>query len=158
MATKKISELEPVFGVMPRNTDLELCVYGANSDGGPAPMRGTAAKIAASNVSPEPTTSRTLSIDDIGQYTRWTGMGAKTLTVPENPGVDSDGGDGFYLGAEFHGRVVNGDPLMISPGASDVIIHAPAGGSLSVPAGGTYTLKVVDDNEYDLIGVTEVET
>lgn len=64
------------------------------------------------------------------------------------------GNEPWVIGAEYHGRYAGSGTLTIT---SDMgfTINPPAGGSLVIPPGGTFTVKIVAVNEADLIGVTE---
>lgn len=92
-------------------------------------------------------TSHDLAVADAGCYLRFTNASAKTLTVRDNADI------AIAVGYESHGRNVGAGDLTITEDSA-VDVNPPAGGSLVVPQGGTYTLKKVDTDEWDLIGVT----
>lgn len=85
--------------------------------------------------------------EDADTYMRFTNAGAKTLTV------QPDATEPLDDNSQYHGRNVGAGDLTIAEG-SGVTVNAPAGGSLVVPQGGTFTLKRVAVNEFDLFGVT----
>lgn len=89
----------------------------------------------------------TLLAADKSKYRRMTNAAAKTITVQD------DATEPQTLGDEWHFRNVGAADLTFAPDAG-VTINAPAGGSLVVPQGGTVTLKNVDVDEFDLLGVT----
>lgn len=79
-----------------------------------------------------------------GQYTRFSHTAAK---------YTFDSSEDFVVGAEYHGRYVGSGTLTITE-AGTMTINPPAGGSLVIPPGGTFTVKIVSANEADLIGFT----
>jgi hypothetical protein len=81
-----------------------------------------------------------------GEYTRFTNSGAKTYTF--------DDGEGYSVGAEYHGRNVGAGDLTLTA-VGGMTLNAPVGGSLVVNQGGTFTVKIVATDEADVIGVTE---
>lgn len=81
-----------------------------------------------------------------GNYTRFT-HAAPTYVF--------DGGNPYVQNAEYHGRYAGSGSLLIS-GVNGMHINSPAHGSLVIPPGGTFTVKIVDAGEADLFGVTEV--
>ena len=90
------------------------------------------------------TTARDATALNAGQYVRFTNAGAKTFTF--------DVAEGYVQAAEYHGRNVGaGDLTLIGTGFT---INPPAGGTLVIPSGGTFTVKIVDTDEADLIAVT----
>jgi hypothetical protein len=92
-------------------------------------------------------TARAAAAGDAGDYTRFTNASPKTYTF--------DAAAGFSVGAEFHGRNVGAGALTIVE-AGGMVIHEPASGSLVIPSGGTFTVKIVASGEADLFGVTEL--
>lgn len=64
-----------------------------------------------------------------------------------------DDSEPWEVGAEYHGRYVGSGTLTLTSGAG-FTINPPAGGSLVIPPGGTFTVKIVAANEADLFGVT----
>lgn len=84
---------------------------------------------------------------DQSTYNRFTFSGAKACTVPANATT------AFAVDVEIHGRnAITGD-LTVTP-AGGVTINAPTAGTLVVPPGGTFTLKKVGTNEWDMFGIT----
>jgi hypothetical protein len=81
------------------------------------------------------------------QYIRFTSGNVKTLNVRDEAthAIDTD--------AEFHLHNEGGNNLTLVP-AAGVTITAPPNGSLSIPTGGTATLKRVGEDSFDLMGVT----
>jgi hypothetical protein len=59
----------------------------------------------------------------------------------------------YEVGAEYHGRYTGVGVLTIT-GDTGFTINPPAGGSLQIPQGGTFTVKIVAADEADLFGVT----
>ena len=55
------------------------------------------------------------------------------------------------MGAEYHGRNAGAGALTITE-AGSFVINPPAGGTLAVAEGGSFTLKIVGAAEADLIG------
>lgn len=95
----------------------------------------------------EATGARLTAAGDAGSYVRFTFVGAKTYTVaPQTTVVWDDD-------VEIHGRNAAATDLTLLPG-SGVTINVPFGGTLLIPEGGTFTLKRVAMNEWDLIGQT----
>lgn len=62
--------------------------------------------------------------------------------------------EAYEVGAEYHGRNVGSGTVTITSDTG-FTVNAPAGGSLVIPPGGTFTVKIVSANEADLFGVTE---
>lgn len=91
----------------------------------------------------EATTNLDATTGNSGNYTRFTNSSAKTYTF-DAP---------YTVGHEYHGRNVGAGDLTITP-LSGMTINEPAGGSLVVPQGGTFTVKIVAAYEADLFGVT----
>ena len=86
-----------------------------------------------------------LDADDsnAGNYTRFTNAAAKDYTF--------DSAETYTVNAEYHGRNVGaGDLTLVEAGT--FVINPPAGGSLVIPQGGTFTLKIVGAAEADLFG------
>lgn len=94
----------------------------------------------------ESSTSRTLTSSDAGKYIRFTNSAAKTLTVEDVATQAQTSGN------EFHGRNANTGDLTITESGSTV--NPPAGGTLVIPPQGTFTLKYVGSDVWDLFGVT----
>lgn len=92
-----------------------------------------------------PGASTTAALTDANHYNRFTFAGAKTLTF--------DGNTAYVLSSEFHGRNVSSGNLTLAV-ANGFVLNAPAGGSLVVPQGGTFTIKIVGAKEADVIGYT----
>lgn len=91
------------------------------------------------------TTSRTATAAQAGDYTRFTNASAKTY--------EFDDSESYVVGDEYHGRNVGAADLTLVEGGS-MTINAPFGGSLVVPQGGTFTVKIVASDEADLMGAT----
>lgn len=80
-----------------------------------------------------------------GYYARFTGSAPKTYTFRDT--------DAFVVPQEFHGRNVSaGDLTLMTEGI--FVINPPYGGTLVIPQGGTFTIKIVSATEADLFGVT----
>lgn len=90
-------------------------------------------------------TSHNMVVADAGTYMRFTNASAKTLTVQENST------EPLAAASEYHGRNVGAADLTIVE-AGVVMVNPPAGGSLIIPSGGTFTLKRVAVDEFDLFG------
>lgn len=90
-------------------------------------------------------TSRTLALTDAWNYVRPGTTSAITLTVPTNASV------AFEIGTEITVRAL-GNVTLAS--ASGVTLNAPSGGTRSMTASMTVTLKKVATNEWDVIGQT----
>ena len=78
-----------------------------------------------------------------GNYTRFTNASAKTYSF--------DSAESYTVGAEYHGRNAGAGALTITE-AGSFVINPPAGGTLAVAEGGSFTLKIVGAAEADLIG------
>ena len=100
-----------------------------------------------STIVTDSTTARNLDADDMGKYLRFTNAGTKNLTVQDNAD------EAITAGAEVHGRNVGAGDLTIVEDTA-VTVNPPAGGTLVIPQGGTFTLKKVATDEWDLFGVT----
>lgn len=81
---------------------------------------------------------------DAGDYTRFS-HAAATYTFDDD--------DGFSAGQEFHGRYVGSGTLTLVA-ASGMTLNPPAYGSLVIPPGGTFTIKMVSSSEADVFGST----
>jgi hypothetical protein len=86
------------------------------------------------------------SPEDEGNYTRFSNSTA-TYTFSG----DAD----LVEGAEYHGRYVGDGTLTITE-ADGMTINPPAEGTLVIPPGGTFTVKIISSTEADLFGVTEL--
>lgn len=102
---------------------------------------------AAAPVSTISGTSHDMVAADAGTYMRFTNSSAKTLTVQD------DSTEALAANSEYHGRNAGAGDLTIVEDTS-VTINPPAGGTLVIPEGGTFTLKRVAADEFDLFGVT----
>lgn len=80
-----------------------------------------------------------------GNYMRFTHAAAEFHFSSDEP---------WEIGAEYHGRYAGAGTLTITAD-SGFTINPPAGGSLVIPPGGTFTVKIVAADEADLFGVTE---
>lgn len=93
----------------------------------------------------EPGTSLTAAPANSGNYTRFTNSSAKAYTF--------DDAETYVVGAEYHGRNVGAGDLTITE-AGTMTVNPPADGTLVIPQGGTFTVKIVAADEADLFGVT----
>lgn len=80
-----------------------------------------------------------------GNYDRFTHAAAVYHFPDDEP---------WEVGAEYHGRYAGVGTLTLTSGTG-FTINPPAGGSLVIPPGGTFTVKIVASDEADLFGVTE---
>lgn len=96
-------------------------------------------------VVPESGTSLTATPANSGNYTRFTNSSAKTYTF--------DDAESYVVGAQYHGRNAGAGDLTITE-AGGMTINPPALGTLVIPQGGTFTVKIVASDEADLFGVT----
>ena len=119
-----------------------------------APDRGKlTAFVPPTPVAPDPpavvteaTTARTATPGNAGEYTRFTHADAKTYTFTD--------AETYVQGAEYFGRNVGaGDLTLTAVGA--ITPNAPAGGTLVVPQGGSFSVKMASATEGDVIGYTE---
>lgn len=96
------------------------------------------------------TASANLDADETnsGNYTRFS-HAAPTYTF--------DDAESFVVGDEYHGRYVGAGVLTITE-AGGMVVNPPFGGTLVIPPGGTFTVKIVAASEADLFGVTEETT
>lgn len=107
------------------------------------------AALSGSGIAPVVTESGTnLDATDAnyGNYTRFTNAGTKTYSF--------DSTESYVIGTEYHGRNVGAGDLTISE-VGTFVMNEPAGGTLVIPQGGTFTVKIVGAAEADLFGVTE---
>jgi len=110
-------------------------------------ISGTPQPAAPSVVVPDTTTSRTVSISDIGAYLRFTNASPVTLTVP------TQASESWTADAEITIRRVGAGALTIAP-APGVTLNAPAGGTLNMTSGMTVTIKRAAADSWDVIGQT----
>lgn len=75
-------------------------------------------------------------------YTRFTNAGTKTYTF--------DSAQAYVVNTEFHGRNVGAGNLTIAQ-AGSFVITPPTGGSLVIPQGQSFFLKITGTNTADLI-------
>lgn len=108
-------------------------VSGGGGGGGAAP------------VVTESGTSLTADDTNAGNYTRFTSASAKAYVF--------DDAETYAVGAEYHGRNVGAGDLTITE-AGTMTVNPPADGTLVIPQGGTFTVKIVATDEADLFGVT----
>lgn len=87
---------------------------------------------------------------EFDRYTRFTNSG-------ENKTYNFDPDTQVYVkDKEYHGRNVgSGDLTLVGMGA--MTLNPPYGGSLIIPQGGTFTVKIVSSTEADVFGVTVAE-
>lgn len=78
-------------------------------------------------------------------YTRFTNASAKTYTF--------DDAETYSVGDEYSGRNVGAGDLTLTE-AGGMTLNPPADGTLIVPQGGTFTVKIVASDEADVFGVT----
>lgn len=93
----------------------------------------------------ESTTNLDADASNAGNYTRFTNASGKTYTF--------DDAESYVVGAEYHGRNANTGNLTLTE-AGGMTINPPADGTLVIPPGGTFTVKIVASDEADLFGVT----
>jgi hypothetical protein len=134
--------IEPPAGLLKYNED-DSTVY--LFDGGWAVFSGGGGGGGASPVVTESGTNLDADNTNAGNYTRFTNSGTKTYTF--------DSADSFNVGDEYHGRNVGAGLLTITE-AGSFVINAPAGGTMDIPEGGTFTVKIVASAEADLFGLT----
>lgn len=101
--------------------------------------------IAAPGVVTHSSTSLDATPSNAGNYTRFTNSSAKTYVFSAS--------EAYVVGQEYHGRNVGSGDLTIQ-GDSGFVVNEPYGGSLVIPQGGTFTVKIVAADEADLFGVT----
>jgi len=65
-----------------------------------------------------------------------------------------DADENYESGREYHGRNIGTESVELV-GLNGFTIHPPTEGSLFIPTGGTFTVKIVSNTEADLFGVTE---
>ena len=65
-----------------------------------------------------------------------------------------DTNETYESGREYHGRNIGAESVELV-GLNGFTIHPPTEGSLLIPMGGTFTVKIVSNTEADLFGVTE---
>lgn len=80
-----------------------------------------------------------------GNYTRFTHASPTYHFADDEP---------WEIGAEYHGRYEGSGTLTITSDTG-FTINPPTDGSLVIPPGGTFTVKIVAADEADLLGVTE---
>lgn len=85
------------------------------------------------------------SVANAGNYTRFTG-GASTYTFATSAALK--------VGAEYHGRNASVGALVTLVGSGGFVINPPTDGTLVIPYGGTFTVKIVASGVADLLGVT----
>lgn len=100
----------------------------------------------AAPVVPDATTSRVVSLAEVGSYLRFTGAGAKACTF--------DVAKGFTTGQEVHiaNRSVSGN---VTLSATGITLNPPKGGTLKLEPGDTVTVKFVSAASADVFGSTE---
>lgn len=126
-------EAEPVIDL----TQKELYIGDGMTPGGfPVGYRTTVVN---------QTESLTAGSMDYNQYIRFSGT---DLTYTFSGNVE------YEIGREYHGRN-SGESYLTIVASDGFIINTPTEGGLSVPPGGTFTVKIVDTDEADLFGITE---
>lgn len=106
------------------------------------------AALAAGGATPVVTdaaTALTATDANSGNYTRFTSASAKAYTF--------DSAQSYTVGDEYHGRNVGVGDLTLAA-AGTFALNAPNGGTLVIPAGGTFTVKIVAAAEADVFGIT----
>lgn len=100
----------------------------------------------AAPVVPDATTSRAVSLADVGSYLRFTNAGAKACTF--------DVAKGFTTGQEVHiaNRSASGN---VTLSATGITLNPPKGGTLKLEPGDTVTVKFVSASSADVLGSTE---
>ncbi len=101
---------------------------------------GSGAPITATTA--EAGTTLTATGANAWNYTRFTNAGAKTYTF--------DSAETYANNAEYHGRNVGAGNLTIAQ-AGSFVITPPVGGSLVIPQGQSFFLKITGTNTADLI-------
>lgn len=91
---------------------------------------------------PETGTALTATGANAWNYTRFTNAGTKTYTF--------DSAQTYINNAEYHGRNVGAGNLTIAQ-AGSFVITPPVGGSLVIPQGQSFFLKITGTNTADLI-------
>lgn len=94
--------------------------------------------------------SRSLGLNDLGEYLRSTSATAVSLTVPPQATV------AWPDNAEIHLRVAGAGAVTLVAGAG-VTLNAPSGGTLVLNQRMSVTLKLVASNEWDVVGQTVAE-
>jgi hypothetical protein len=90
-------------------------------------------------------TSLTADGTNSGKYTRFTNASAKTYSF--------DDSETYTIGAEYHGYNVGAGNLTLTE-VGAFTVNSPAGGTLVIPQGGVFTVKIAATDEADLFGVT----
>ena len=90
------------------------------------------------------TTNQVATKGGYDRYMRFDGLNL-TYTFDVN--------ESYVSGREYHGRNVGTSNITIVE--SGLVINPPTEGSLIIPPGGTFTVKIVSETEADLFGVTE---
>lgn len=132
------------IGMVLNRADGRLYVWDYGTPG----TWGLALAASASVIVTDTSEARAISLADAGKYVRYTGAA---------PIVSFDEAVGFSEGEEYHGRYQGAGVLSLE-GTSNFVINTPFGGSLDIPPGGTFTVKIVSPNEADLIGLTVAGT
>lgn len=135
-------------GVSPAAWTLAAGIDDAPSDGSfYARKDGAWESLGAGGAAPVVNTSAS-NLDALqsaaGNYTRFSHAGPTYTFI---------NGESYDVGAEYHGRYVGVGSLQIV-GESGILINAPASGSLFIPPQGSFTVKCVAADEFDLMGVT----
>lgn len=98
-------------------------------------------------------TTRTLSIDDSGDYIIATSTGATTITIPASATTN------FTTGTEIEIAQKGTGAVTVSAASSDVTVNGTAGGTFTLPnQWGAAFLKKIDDDEWLVVqkGLSEV--
>ena len=135
------------------DTAIDYCVQRVNHTGEQdiSTVTGLQTALDKATYAPvvtETTTARVSVIGDTGSYVRFTNTGAKTYTIEPQANV------AWVVNTEIHGRNAAASNLTLTPGEG-VTLNTPFGGTLLIPTGGSFTLKLVAEDEWDVIGQTE---
>ncbi len=120
-------------GISVDNTDPANPVVNATGTGGGAPITDTTG---------ETGTSLTATPANAWDYTRFTNAATKTYTF--------DSAQSYVLNDEYHGRNVGAGDLTIAE-AGTFVITPPVGGSLVIPQGQSFIVKITGATTADLI-------
>lgn len=146
---KKLLELIQWIAAVPRDAWLEIAIEGSTN----LSRRIQVSDLLDLAVSRVQTVEadHVLAVSDAGAYLRFEMDGMKELQVDDESAM----GDPLPDDAEIEGRNAGTGFLIIQVASSNVLIHPPAGGSFVIPSGGSFRLKRIAPNEYDLEGDTE---
>lgn len=112
---------------------------------------GSGLTTTSTTVSTESGTSYDVAVGDVDKYIRLTNAGAKTINVR----AEATHALAAAPNGEWHFRNAGAGEATFVP-AGGVTINPPVEGSLSVPGGGTVTLKRIAADTFDLFGITSI--